>query len=131
MPRTSQGTRKNAKNKPQELPAKFQAGFIASLDGRTELARALRERFDSIATDLGGLDDLSQIKASMLERFVWLEASLSNVEVSLADPTVDAKTKAELMSRWIVGVNTLSNLARMLGTERKMRSAPWLEGAAT
>ncbi len=40
--------------KPADVPAEFAPGFIRSLDQRTELCRLLRDRFDSIATDLGG-----------------------------------------------------------------------------
>ena len=38
------------------LPTDFKVGFLTSLDGRTELAAsALKDRYDGIAADLGGV----------------------------------------------------------------------------
>ena len=100
MPRTYKPRtgRRNASTRPQALPAKYEPGFLAKLDQRTELARLLRERFQGIAHDLGGPDDLSGIKASLLERFVFLEATLSRLECDLAG-SEDAKTASEVMCR--------------------------------
>ncbi|MCG3774701.1 MAG: hypothetical protein JW395_1525 [Nitrospira sp.] len=125
MPRVSQGTRTNAKHKAETLPTSFQAGFITALDGRTELARGLKERFESIATDLGGLHELSNIKASLVERFCWLEASLSKIEHDMA--SADTKTSSELLARWVQGCNSLLGIARTLGIDRKLQAAPWLD----
>lgn len=121
MPRVSRGTRINTHHKPGELPTRYAPGFIATLDGRTELARLLRLRFDTIACDLGGADSLSSIKSSLLERFIWLEATLSRIEADLA-ATADPKASAELLSRWIQGCNSLLGIAKTLGIERQMQS---------
>ena len=113
--------RKNASDKPKKPPAKFEPGFLAKLDGRTELCRALRDRFDSIATDLGGVAELSVIKTSLLERFLWLESALANLEHTMGTAT-DAKTVSEIMCRWIQGVNSLLGIAKVLGIERQQRT---------
>jgi len=111
--------------KQASLPKKYRAGFLTSLDGRTELSRALRERYDSIATDLGGIEELSAIKSSLLERFVWLEATLSNLEAELCKID-DPKSASETLSRWIQGCNSLLGIAKTLGIERQMQRAPWM-----
>jgi len=109
------------KRKRIALPTKFKPGFLNGLDGRTELAQALKLRFDDISYDLGGIEELSAIKASLLERFIWLEATLSKIEADLAN-TGDAKTAADVMTRWIQGCNLLLGIARTLGMERQVKS---------
>ncbi len=128
MPRVSRGTRTNQSHKGRVLPPKYTAGFLTTLDGRTELARGLRERFDSIVADLGGPGELSQIKASLVERFVWLEASLMSIEAAMAE-TTDPKQYADLVARWTQACNTLLGIGKSLGIDRKLGSAPWLAEA--
>src|SRR5262245_26361411 len=117
MARVGKGTRTNRKRKPAELPAKFAPGFVGTLDGRSLLARALRQRFEAIASDLGGEGELSALKVSLLERLVWLEAMLSKIESDLAG-TTDAKAVSEILSRWIQAVNSFTGIAKTLGLER-------------
>jgi hypothetical protein len=97
----------------------FEPGFLAKLDRRTEVARLLRERFDGIAADLGG--QLSGIQASLLERFVFLEASLMKLEAEMAKAK-DAKTTSEIMARWTQACNALLGIGRTLGLERQMKA---------
>lgn len=120
MPRVSQGTRTNGKTKPSTLPEAFVPGFLERMDGRSELCRALKARYDGLADDLGGAVELSGIKASLLERFVFLEASLVRIESDVT--TADTKTAAELMSRWVQMCNSLLGFARLLGIERQVRT---------
>jgi hypothetical protein len=123
MPRVSAGTRVNRKLKPASLPAKFAPGFLGELDGRTELARALKQRFEAIVSDLGGEAELSNLKTSLAERAVFLEAMLVKIESDLATAN-DPKAVAEILSRWIQAVNSFTGIAKTLGLERKLRD-PW------
>src|SRR5258708_7019085 len=52
-------TRRNASHKAQQLPCKFQAGFLSSLDKRTDLAKALRTNYDAVIADVGGIVDVN------------------------------------------------------------------------
>src|SRR5690349_3353855 len=122
MPRVSRGTRTNRKLKPAEIPTAFEPGFIARLDGRTGLARALRDRFDSLAADLGGIEEMSGVRSSLLARFVWLEASLAKLENDMAT-AADPKATSEVLSRWIQGCNSLLGIAKTLGLDRKIRGS--------
>ena len=115
--------RKNAKHKVTAVPEKFRAGFLAALDGRTDLAKALRASYEQIVADVGGQNEVSRIKSAMVERFVWLEAILQTIEHDMASGTID---KAVALGRWIQAVNALSGLAKVLGVERKLQPAPWL-----
>jgi len=120
---THKTDRRNRSTKPQTLPDKFQAGFLSTLDGRTELARALRANRDAIVDDIGGPDEISHVKAALVERFVWLEAILQTIEHEMATGKIN---KSDTLGRWIQAVNSLSGLAKVLGIERKMASRPWL-----
>lgn len=114
MPRTR-------KRKQRDVPARFEPGFIARMDGRTRYATFLRDRYDAIVTDLGGADAVGHIKAALVERFVWLEAILQTIEVGIANEEVDPD---EVVGRWIQAVNALSGLATKLGIERVARDVP-------
>lgn len=116
--------RRNASSKPQTLPAKFKAGFLSAMDGRTDLAKALRQNYEVIVADVGGREDVGHVKAALVERFVWLEAILQTLEHEMAQGKID---KGEALGRWIQAVNALSGLAKVLGVERKARSMPWLQ----
>src|SRR5262245_21563039 len=110
--------------KPQEVPAKFRTGFLAELDGRTDLAKALRANYDAIVADVGGKEDVGHVKAALVERFVWLEAILQTIEAGLVKGGID---KADALGKWIQAVNALSGLAKVLGVDRKARSMPWID----
>lgn len=123
MPRKSKRTRSNESHKPQELPPKFKAGFLTAMDGRTDLARALRTNYEAIVADVGGREDVGHVKSALVERFVWLEAILQTLEHEMATGKLD---KGEALGRWVQAVNALSGLAKVLGVDRKARSMPWL-----
>ena len=76
--------RKNGHHKPTKLPAKFKAGFLSTLDKRTDLAKALKSNRDAIVADIGGPDEVGHIKLALVERFVWLEAMLQSLEQAMA-----------------------------------------------
>lgn len=125
MPRkyVSKTGRKNRSHKVQVVPDKFRAGFLAELDSRTGLAKALRANYEQIVADVGGTNDVGHVKAALVQRFVWLEAILQTLEHEMARGKID---KGEALGRWIQAVNALSGLAKTLGIERKTRSMPWL-----
>src|SRR4051812_18598348 len=110
------------KRKATTLPDQFQAGFLATLDGRSELARILRDNYKAIVNDIGSPDDIGHVKSALIERFVWLEAIIQTVEQEMATGVVG---KSDALGRCIQGVNALSGLAKVLGIERKANSAPW------
>lgn len=120
MPRTytPKTDRKNRSTKPQSLPAKFKTGFLAALDKRTDLAKALRANFDEIVADVGGIEDVGHVKASLIERFCWLEAILQTLEHQMATGQIE---RSEALGKWIQAVNSLSGLAKVLGVERRDR----------
>lgn len=118
-------TRKNRSTKEQALPARFRVGFLRALDGRTDVAKALRASYDRIVADIGGASEIGHVKSALIERFVYLEAMLQSMEQEIAQGKVPM---ADLIGRWTQATNALAGLAKTLGIERKGADAPWLDG---
>ncbi len=120
MPRKSKGTRTNAKTKLHSLegkaPSDFKVGFLQALDGRTDLAKALRANYDAVVEDVGGSEEVGHVKSALVERFCWLEAILQKIEHDIAHGKVDQ------LGTWIQATNSLSGLARVLGVDRQARA---------
>ncbi len=115
MPRPKPGQEKNVNHKPRAVPGKFRPGFLDAMDKRTELYKLLRSRLDAITEDLGGVGEISLIKATIIEKFCWIQAHLETIEAELALGEVEREA---VMGKWIQGVNSLVGLAKMLGLER-------------
>lgn len=110
----------NAHHKAVRPPAVFKPGFLATIDGRTELARTLRARRDEIIADIGGLTELSRVKAVLIDRYVWLECIAQTLEEQMAAGNGDAA------GRYAQLVNAISGLAVKLGLDRRQQAMPWL-----
>ena len=106
------------KAKLKQPPAKFKAGFLSELDGRTDLARALRANYQEIVDDVGGSAEVGHVKGALIERFCWLEAILQDIEQGMACGEL---SKTDAIGRWIQAVNSMSGLAKVLGIERKQK----------
>ena len=126
MPRVGRGTRRNKTHKPAALPKRYTPGFLAKLDRRTEIAKALEGVFDAVVSDLGGAEGLSQVQLGLVEQWVFLYGTLGGMQNELAtlrssnaDPEAARKREAELFGRVTQSVNTLVGLSRLLGLERK------------
>lgn len=98
------------------IPAKYSPDFMDRLDKRTVLGRAVVDRYSAIVSDLGGDQNLTAIKQSLVRRFVWFEAMIEGMECrAAAGEGVDVGTWTQLVNSWL-------GLARLLGLERKSRS---------
>lgn len=106
--------------KPQNVPNKFAQGWLQELDSRTAIAREMRQRYSEVCADLGGVDSLSYMQRSLVERALWLEYWLANQERELAEG------KDFDVSRWIQAANGLQGIYSRLGLERKAKEAPTL-----
>ncbi|MCC5795262.1 MAG: hypothetical protein JJT85_11085 [Chromatiales bacterium] len=99
---------------------RFQSGWLDRLDSRYAVVQELRQRFEVIAADLGGLDGLSYYQRSLIERSLWLEAVMARAEEQFAkggefDSTV-----------WIQAVNSYQGIASKLGLKRAAKPVPSL-----
>ncbi len=100
-------------------------GFLSTMDGRTALVRNLRRNYETLLNDIGGAGEVSHIKASLAERFVFLESMLATLEQEIASGTLELD---QAMGRWTQAVNSLVGLAKVLGPTRRANDAPWLDG---
>lgn len=107
--------------KHADIPTNHRPGWLDSLDGRYNIARELRARFDEVCNDLGGADRLSYAQRSLAERALWLEYWLSQQEQKLA------KGADFDVSRWIQAANSLQGIYTRLGLERRTCEAPDLQ----
>ena len=97
------------------IPDRYTPDFADRLDGRTTIAKAIRERIETIETDMGGADGLSHARRALVRRVVWLEAIVEHSEQRLAGGEgidLGGHTQA---------INTLIGLYRLLGLERRQR----------
>ena len=115
-----QSTGRNGCWRDRDAPAKFRPGFLERLDQRTETAKGLRARFEAIVADLGGPSELSAVKASLLERFLFAELWLARLEVEIVKAP-DAASACEVAARWSYTLNAFVRLAVVLGLERKVK----------
>jgi hypothetical protein len=104
-------------SKSRSLPARYEVGFLRDLDQRTELFQRLNAVYQAIIDDAGGAANLSHVKLALIERFVFLEATLQSCELEIA---TDPKRADELLGKWIQGVNSLQGIAKTIGLERRL-----------
>ncbi|WP_168564992.1 hypothetical protein [Crateriforma spongiae] len=122
MPRVSKGTRKNKSHKPNKLPAKFTTGFLETLDARYAVAKQLRSNYESIVRDLGGEGAISHVRNAVIERFVFLEALLQDLEQKVISGELETD---EVIGRWVQAMNSLSGLAKTIGLDRAPADLNW------
>lgn len=105
------------------VPAAAQPGWLRRMDRRSRDARALSTRLATIGEDLGGLDQLSGIQRSLLERFIHAEALAVRIEEN-------ARTgKAFDSAQYLAVVDRVLRLGQALGLHRKAKRVPSLREA--
>ena len=84
------------------------------------LGRAVRDHFNSLVQDLGGLGRLSHQERSLCMRATWLQLMLEHEESRISDGQgVDIGPHVAL-------VNSLLQVYRVLGLKRREPAAPTL-----
>lgn len=110
--------------KKKRITATYQPGFLARLDARLEVAQVLHSAYIEVTDDLGGAENLSHVKLTLAERYIFLEYQLRRWEsLILANPTKSGK----LVSRWVQALNSLIGLSKTLGLEKRTRKIESLE----
>jgi hypothetical protein len=106
--------------KSTELPDRYSEDWLAKLDGRTAIARVIRDRLDELQTDLGGRDSLSYQQRSLTKRAIWMEAIIEQQEIALS------KGEEVDQGKLTQAVNSLIGLLKTLGLERRAKDVPSL-----
>jgi len=116
--KTKTKKRKYSNSKPLELPDKYAAGYLQNLDKRTILFETLNTAYVEILNDLGGVESLSHLQLSLVERYVFLEHILQRLELRIAR---NPKKSSELLGGWIQGLNSLLGLSKTIGLKRNSK----------
>jgi hypothetical protein len=98
------------------LPDGYSNGWLARLDKRTKVARAVLMRIADLESDAGGADSLSAARQSLIRHAAWLDAVVESHELRLAaGQEIDSGAYTQAL-------NSLIGLYRLLGLERRQRS---------
>ena len=92
---------------------KYKPGWRGELDKRTALAQVMRERYLEFTDDLGGADNLTYAKRSLVERVLWLEYWLAGQEQALA------QGQEFDVGKWVQATNSLQGILSKLGLKRQ------------
>jgi hypothetical protein len=119
------GRMSGTSRKRRTLPRVARPGWLKRMDQRSRIARALHDRLALIGDDLGGLDAMSGLTRSVLERFVHVEALLQQHEQSAREG------KAFDMQAYLALYDRVLRTASTLGFERRKRGiTPFSERAS-
>ena len=99
------------------IPAQYRPDFMERLDRRTVLGKAVSQTYGAVVADMGGAENLTTVKLSLVRRFVWFETMIQGMECqAAAGEAVDIGSWTQLVNSWL-------GIARMLGLERKAKPA--------
>ncbi len=117
--------RKTKEKRLATIGTTYDPQFMERLDGRTNLSWIIPQRVAAIEQDLGGTDNLSYARRSLVKRAVWLEAVVETFEQNLAaDRTTD-------LGAYTQAINSMLGIYRQLGIERRSRHVSALDYAAS
>lgn len=97
------------------LPENYSSDWLARIDKRTKVAKAVLARITELEADAGGPDVLTAARRSLIRHAAWLDAIVESYEMKLAageQIDVGGHTQA---------LNSLLGLFRLLGLERKAK----------
>jgi hypothetical protein len=112
------------KSKLKTVPDKYREGFLGEFDRRTEIYHTLNAAYTEVMSDMGGQDTLSHVQVSLVERFIFLEYVMRDLEQRIVK---NPKKSDELLGRWIQAINTLTGLAKTIGLKRRAKKIASLE----
>jgi hypothetical protein len=99
------------------LPDGYSADWVAKLDKRTKVARAVLARIGELESDAGGAESLSAARRSLIRHAAWLDAIVDSHELRLAaGQQIDTGAYTQAL-------NSLLGLYRLLGLERRAKKA--------
>ena len=101
----------------KEPPEQYEPDFLADMDQRRNLTQDLRSRHKQLVYDLGGIDNLSYVEKSLIERSLWIEHFVTCIEKQLIlNPDIPPDT-----DEWFKGVRALESVYSKLGLKRRAK----------
>lgn len=101
--------------KPTETPSRYSEDFLALMDRRSKVARLLKQRLNELQNDLGGEDNLSYAKRSLIRRAIFIEAQLEKEEAEMA------QGNEVNLGSYFQATNSLLGLFKTLGLDRQVK----------
>jgi hypothetical protein len=99
-------------------------GWMVSASTTSAYIGCTAQRYQAVLTHLGGEDNLTTIKRSLVRRFAWYKVMIEGIECrTAAGEPVDIGSWTQLTNSWL-------GIVRMLGLERRQRPVPHLNGTA-
>jgi hypothetical protein len=109
--------------KRKTLPARARPGWLKRGDGRSQIYRALHDRLAELGEQYGGLESLSAMERSLIERVIHVEALIGQFEIHMrAGKTVDVQ-------RYLALIDRLHGIGKTLGLKRVAKPTETLHGA--
>lgn len=96
-------------------------GHLDKYDKRSKIYMILKSNYDAVAEDIGGLENLSRVKLSLIERFVFAQQYLRALERRIIH-CKKRKLKAKLMTQWGYHCNSLLGLSKKIGLDKKHKA---------
>jgi hypothetical protein len=103
--------------KRKTLPARARPGWLKRGDGRSVLYRALHTRLAELGEQYGGLDALSAMERSLIERVVHVEALIGQAELQMRSG------KQVSIQNYLALVDRLHGIGKTLGLKRVVKQA--------
>jgi hypothetical protein len=100
------------------VPVKFRPLWLKRSDQRRTEIRVLTARMAAIASDLGGYEDLSSVRQSLLERFAHCEGLILGIESRARE------SKPIDLQAYLALIDRLIRLSVTIGLDRKSRRLP-------
>ncbi|MCC7200966.1 MAG: hypothetical protein IT483_15770 [Gammaproteobacteria bacterium] len=97
------------------LPDDYRSDWVARLDKRTKIAKAVLGRIEQLEADAGGAEHLTAARRSLIRHAAWLDAIVDSHELRLA------AGEALDVGAYTQSLNSLLGLFRLLGLERRAR----------
>jgi hypothetical protein len=127
--------------KTTQLPAKYRPDFARGMDGRYALPRALKRARATIVADLGGESTLTYLQLSLVDRTVFREAVIADLERQYSDAReaemesleagdaddlerarTAAKLAADVLAKLDQSTNSYLALCARLGLKRRAKT---------
>ena len=108
---------RNGQTRLMEVPIKYQQGFMKGMDTRTAKFHNLDKSFQQIIRDMGGKENISRLELGLIERFVYCEYLIRQVEYEMSQS--DNGIKGKLLGRWIKLDNAINSICAKLGISKR------------
>lgn len=110
----------------RQPPKKYETNFLAKMDKRSQAYQLLKESFDEITADRGGVEQLSHVQLCLIEKFCFMEFLLRKKELEMAESNKNGKRDKNFGS-YVQWLNCMIGLSKVVGLERQAKKITSLQ----